>query len=96
MSFAEIPVLIIDDEFDEASINVVDPERVRRAEREGKEIPKRTAINEQTAAMLSLMPRAQYVGYTATPFANVFADPDDELGIFPRDFLIGLQKLVGL
>ncbi len=94
-AFAEIPVLIIDDELDEASINVVDPERVRRAEREGKEIPKRTAINEQIAAMLSLMPRAQYVGYTATPFANVFADPDDELGIFPRDFLIGLQKPAG-
>ena len=94
-AFAEIPVLIIDDESDEASINVMDPEKVRRAEAAGKQLPARTAINEQIAAMLELMPRTQYVGYTATPFANVFADPDDDLGTFPRDFLIGLPKPPG-
>ena len=53
-AFAEIPVLIIDDESDEASVNVVDPDKVRRAASEGKEIPKRTAINEQIAAMLEV------------------------------------------
>ncbi len=58
-------------------------------------MPERTAINEQIARMLELMPRAQYVGYTATPFANVFVDPDDDLGIFPKDFLIGLPKPPG-
>ena len=91
-AFAEIPVLLIDDESDQASINTVDPEKVRAAKAEGKEIKKRRAINEQIAAMLELMPRAQYVGYTATPFANVFVDPSDEQGIFPKDFVIGLQR----
>lgn len=91
-AFAEIPVLIIDDESDQASVNTVDPAKVRRAQAEGGEIKKRRAINEQIAAMLELMPRAQYVGYTATPFANVFVDPADEQGIFPKDFVIGLPR----
>jgi hypothetical protein len=91
-AFAEIPVLLIDDESDQASINTVDPEKVRAALEDGKEIKQRRAINEQIAAMLELMPRAQYVGYTATPFANVFVDPSDPQGIFPKDFVIGLQR----
>ncbi|MEQ1786541.1 MAG: Z1 domain-containing protein, partial [Acidimicrobiales bacterium] len=91
-AFAEIPVLIIDDESDQASVNTVDPEKVAMAKAEGREIKERRAINEQIAAMLELMPRAQYVGYTATPFANVFVDPADEQGIFPRDFVIGLPR----
>jgi hypothetical protein len=94
-AFAEIPVLIIDDESDEASINVVDPERVLMAKAEGKEIAERNAINQHIANMLELMPRAQYVGYTATPFANVFVDPSDPLGIFPKDFAIGLRRPPG-
>ncbi len=91
-AFAEIPVLIIDDESDQASVNTVDPEKVRAAKAEGKEIKERRAINEHIAAMLDLMPRAQYVGYTATPFANVFVDPTDPQGIFPKDFVIGLRR----
>ena len=31
-----------------------------------------------------MLPRAQYVGYTATPFANVFIDPSDAEDIFPE------------
>lgn len=94
-AFAEIPVLIIDDESDLASVNTVDPEVVRAAQKEGREVRERRAINERIAEMLDLMPRAQYVGYTATPFANVFADPSDPQGIFPRDFVIGLQRPFG-
>jgi hypothetical protein len=94
-AFLEIPVLIIDDESDLASVNTVDPEKVKKAKAEGKEIKERRAINECIAKMLELMPRAQYVGYTATPFANVFCDPSDEQGIFPRDFLIGLRRPPG-
>lgn len=91
-AFAEIPVLIIDDESDQASVNTVDPEKMRKAQMDGVEIKTRRAINEQIALMLEHMPRAQYVGYTATPFANVFVDPSDEQGIFPRDFVIGLDR----
>jgi len=91
-AFLEIPVLIIDDESDLASVNTVNPEVVRAARREGREVQERRAINERIADMLELMQRSQYVGYTATPFANVFADPSDPMGIFPKDFVIGLQR----
>ncbi|WP_155375420.1 Z1 domain-containing protein [Catellatospora vulcania] len=80
----EVPVLMIDDESDQASVNTVNP---RRLAEDGKD---RTAINKLIGDLLRLFPRAQYVGYTATPFANVFVNPDDDEDIFPRDFLISL------
>ncbi|GLP65544.1 hypothetical protein TUSST3_21640 [Streptomyces sp. TUS-ST3] len=85
----EIPALIIDDESDQASVNTTDPKKWEA----GKVT--RTAINGQISALLKLLPRAQYVGYTATPFANVFIDPGDEEDIFPRDFLISLPRPAG-
>lgn len=94
-AFAEIPVLIIDDESDQASVNTVDPAKVEEAKAAGREIKERRAINQRIAEMLELMPRAQYVGYTATPFANVFVDPSDEQGIYPKDFVIGLHRPPG-
>ena len=78
------PLLLIDDEADSASINTnastTDP----------------TRINERVRALLALFHRSSYVGFTATPFANVFVDPDSEsamLGddLFPRDFIYNLE-----
>ncbi|MET8418287.1 Z1 domain-containing protein [Streptomyces sp. NPDC005134] len=86
---SEIPALIIDDESDQASVNTTDPKKWE----EGKVA--RTAINSQISQLLGLLPRAQYVGYTATPFANVFVDPGDGEDIFPRDFLISLPRPTG-
>ena len=80
----QVPALIIDDESDQASINT------RSASR--SQIRSRTAINRAITDLLNLLPRAQYVGYTATPFANVFVDPNDEIGIYPRDFILGLDR----
>ena len=85
----EIPALIIDDESDQASVNTSNPEKWAA----GK--PERTAINKAISDLLRLLPRAQYVGYTATPFANVFIDPSDTDDIFPKDFLISLPRPVG-
>jgi hypothetical protein len=82
----EIPTLIIDDESDEASVNTTSPRR-RDATR--------TAINQQISTLLKMLPRAQYVGYTATPFANVFVDPADSEDIFPKDFIISLPRPEG-
>jgi hypothetical protein len=81
---AEIPVLIIDDEADQASVNT-------KKDRKTKEEKERTAINKLIAQILGQLKRAQYVGYTATPFANVFVDPDDAEDIFPRDFIVSLE-----
>ncbi|MET8447059.1 Z1 domain-containing protein [Streptomyces sp. NPDC005209] len=86
---SEIPALIIDDESDQASVNTANPKKWEA----GK--VNRTAINGLITKLLRLLPRAQYVGYTATPFANVFVDPGDEGDIFPRDFLISLPRPVG-
>ncbi len=78
------PMLLIDDEADNASINTAYPRN---------EV---TRINGQIRELLSLFCRCCYVGYTATPFANIFIDPDtdDEAlkqDLFPRHFIIGLD-----
>jgi hypothetical protein len=80
-----VPVLIIDDESDQASINTSNPEDQK----------KRTAINGKITELLALLPRSQYVGYTATPFANVFVNPSDPHDIFPKDFIVSLPRPKG-
>ncbi|MDA6565791.1 hypothetical protein OSK93_24150, partial [Escherichia coli] len=72
-----------DDESDEASVNTSDL---------AKPDAERTAINQKISDLLKMLPRAQYVGYTATPFANVFVDPSDTEDIFPKDFIISLPR----
>lgn len=84
----EIPVLLIDDEADQASVNTKNNTKKTRRTDEEKD---RTAINKLISDILDTMPRAQYVGYTATPFANVFVEPDDEIDVFPRDFIVRLK-----
>ena len=81
----EIPTLIIDDEADQASINTTRPKK------DAAEAKERTAINRLIAQLLHELKRAQYVGYTATPFANVFVDPEDAQDIFPKDFIVSLD-----
>jgi hypothetical protein len=80
----DAPLLLIDDEADSASVNTnaagVDP----------------TEINKRIRALLSLFTRSSYLGFTATPFANIFIDPDtdDEMlgdDLFPRDFIFTLD-----
>lgn len=85
----EIPALIIDDESDQASVNTTNPKTWAGSLPTQNE---RTQINRSIAQLLELLPRAQYVGYTATPFANVFVDPSDAGDIFPKDFLISLRR----
>lgn len=84
---AEIPVLIIDDESDEASVNT--------SRSKSRPDADRTAINQKIADLLTMLPRAQYVGYTATPYANVFIDPSDTADIFPKDFIVSLPRPEG-
>lgn len=78
------PMLLVDDEADQASINT---------RKKGEEA---TTINSKIRELLHLFNRSSYVGYTATPFANVFIDPqtDSEMlgdDLFPRDFIISLD-----
>lgn len=85
----EIPALIIDDEADQASVNTVRPRTGKQRTRKEEE---RSAINRLIAALMARLSRCQYVGYTATPFANVFVDPDDVEDVFPKDFIISLDR----
>ena len=78
------PMLLVDDEADNASINI--HHRMDDVSR----------INGQIRELLSLFDRSCYVGYTATPFANIFIDPDTEndmVGhdLFPQDFIVSLD-----
>jgi hypothetical protein len=79
-----LPLLLIDDEADNASINTAnDPKRT-------------TAINGIIRQILSRFPRSAYVGYTATPFANIFIDPEttEEMAtddLFPGNFIKALD-----
>jgi hypothetical protein len=85
---AEVPALIIDDESDQASVNTVRPGA------NGDHVERRR-INAAIVGLLQVLPRGQYVGYTATPFANVFVDPYDAADIFPRDFIVSLPRPIG-
>ncbi|MFA8643965.1 Z1 domain-containing protein [Xanthomonas campestris pv. campestris] len=79
-----LPMLVIDDEADNASVDTSKDQKAPRT------------INRLIRALLSLSSRNAYIGYTATPFANIFIDPDSENGeqgkdLFPRDFIVGLD-----
>lgn len=71
-------LLIIDDEADNASINT---------KKDSKDSP--TAINGWIRKINNLFFRSGYVGYTATPFANIFI-PTEKEDLFPSDFIINL------
>jgi len=70
-------ILIIDDECDQASVNTA------------KANARRTQVNNRLLRLLDgdLMCRNAYIGYSATPFANLLIDPNEDQGLFPRDFI---------
>ena len=77
------PLLLIDDEADNASVSTKPGEDP-------------TTINKFIRKILKLFSKASYVGFTATPFANIFIDPDSSqemLGddLFPRHFIYALE-----
>ena len=94
-----LPMLLIDDEADNASINV-SPHAI-------------STINRAVRALLTLFEQNAYVGYTATPYANIFIQMLEEADyatfrhtirsrkadavefdvgqdLFPRDFIVNL------
>ena len=83
-----LKVLLIDDECDQASVN------------SAKDDYDMTKINEAIRSIIRSLPAVSYVGYTATPFANVFIDPfphnKDELDdLYPEDFITSLPRPKG-
>lgn len=66
----KLPLLIIDDEADNASVDT--GEHVVDAEGRPNEEHDPTTINKLIRRILHSFSRSAYVGYTATPFANIF------------------------
>jgi len=94
----DFPVLLIDDEADQASINTRgnrDPSIDNGVEPDANTAPSLT--NSLIRDILHKCPRATYIGYTATPFANILIDPDGfdtQVGqdLFPKDFVLQLPR----
>lgn len=98
----DLPVLLLDDESDYASINTNEAEDP-------------TAINASIRKILAQFTRSSYVAITATPFANIFVDHEattilnddgEEVDdLFPEDYIypleaptnyIGIQSTFGM
>ena len=81
--FDSSSILIIDDEADNASISTAPAGRDP------------TTINKCIREIFNKFPIASYVGFTATPFANIFINPEDSdedfLDLFPADFIVQLH-----
>lgn len=90
-----VPALIIDDEADSASVNAT------------KDINEVNTINRLIRTLLNLFDQKTFIGYTATPYANLFIshEHNEELtttikgksykigeDLFPRDFIINLKS----
>lgn len=73
------PMVLLDDEADYASINT----KPSAAEA--------TAINTAIRDLLRVFDRNSYIGFTATPFANVLIDDEIEDDLFPRNFIYSLE-----
>ncbi|MDR1086376.1 MAG: Z1 domain-containing protein [Deltaproteobacteria bacterium] len=80
----DVPLLMVDDEADNASINTNNSETDP------------TKTNSLLRRILATFSKSSYVGYTATPFANIFINPDANVlnigdDLFPRDFIYWLD-----
>ena len=79
----DLPLLVIDDEADNASI---DTSRVTREETDP------SAVNRAIRRILRAFTRSAYVGYTATPYANLYVRAYGRHStygedVFPRSFI---------
>jgi hypothetical protein len=89
----DVPVLVIDDEADNASVNSGSEDDVR-------------TINRLIRVLINLFHKSSFIGYTATPYANLFIPSswNEELtttiheaqfkvgeDLFPRDFIINIH-----
>ncbi len=89
----KLPLLVIDDEADNASVDTGEQLFTSEDIPDDEHQPK--AINGLIRELLHAFSRKAYVGYTATPFANIFihhkgATSKEGPDLFPRSFIINL------
>lgn len=88
-----LPLLLIDDEADNASVDTGDQDYDDDGAPDPEHQP--TAINSLSRKILNTFTRSAYVGYTATPFANIFIHERNETkeegkDLFPTSFIVNL------
>jgi len=88
-----LPLLLIDDEADHASVDTKEIPFDENGRPDEEHEP--TAINRRVRRILHSFSRSAYVGYTATPFANIFiheqaATREEGPDLFPSAFIISL------
>ncbi len=79
------PCLIIDDECDDASIDT----------NANKEDFDPTKTNQEIRNLINCFNKIVYVGFSATPFANVFIDANNTEDLYPKDFIFLLDTPEG-
>ncbi len=80
---SHFPIMVIDDECDQASVDTK------------KDEEQLSAINETIRELLNIFERKVYIGYTATPYANAAINHlamhrDFEIDLYPKDFIFQL------
>lgn len=90
---SNLPLLLIDDEADHASVDT--GEQLIGADGKPDEDHEPKAINSRIRKILNTFSKKAYVGYTATPFANIFIHrqnetPEEGPDLFPQSFIINL------
>ena len=88
-----LPLLVIDDEADHASVDT--GEQLFNADGAPNDEHQPKTINSLIRKILHSFAKSAYVGYTATPFANIFihrrgATSDEGPDLFPQSFIINL------
>lgn len=88
-----VPLLVIDDEADNASVDTNEQSFDEDGNPDLDHQP--TALNQCIRRLLHSFDQCAYVGYTATPFANIFihekaATADYGEDLFPRSFILAL------
>lgn len=96
-----VPTLIIDDEADSASINTVTGKKTKE-----EALSEIKTINKNIRILLNLFDKKTFIGYTATPYANLFIPQEwnNEINhsikgnnylvgpdLFPKDFIINIK-----
>ena len=92
-TLADIPLLVVDDEADHASVDT----KAQAFDENGKPDHDHdpTKINGNIRSILTKFDKVAYVGYTATPFATIFIHDQGSTqkqgeDLFPRSFIINL------
>lgn len=101
IKLCNVPTIVIDDEADSASVNTISSKKDRVQALEDVK-----TINKLIRTLLNLFEKNTFIGYTATPYANLFIHQEwsetkeaivkgktYKVGedLFPRDFIINIR-----